>query len=342
MAKNNLISVIVPAYNAEKYLDRCLNSILKQTYKNLEIILVNDGSTDKTLKICKQYEKQDSRIKIINKKNEGVSIARNRGLEIARGKYIYFADADDYLEPSLLETYYDEIQDVELVVSNYYLIDPNDVCRPSNSFNKNLVLNTKSELANLKASVLCNEYKHEDIKKGYYTGTGLGFTWNKLFVKETIDKFNIRFPDHVILSEDVCFVYKYLNCIKSVKMIKESLYYHEVEETGATLRYKPDIMDSERKFIDETWYIANEQNSMIIDAYYGRLIRMISWDFISYIFHKNNKHNKMELIELLFEKIPEYKLAIKKAKYRNLTKKQAVFLFLLRHRLYKIISLLIR
>ena len=96
--KRIIVSIIVPIYNTEKYLRKCVDSILKQTYENLEVILVNDGSPDNSLEICREYERLDSRVKVINKKNGGLSSARNAGLEICTGKYITFVDSDDYLK----------------------------------------------------------------------------------------------------------------------------------------------------------------------------------------------------------------------------------------------------
>ena len=103
------ISIIVPVYNAENYLDNCIKSILNQTFEDFELILVNDGSTDKSSHICNYYKKIDSRIKLINKKNGGVSSARNKGLEVAIGKYIGFVDSDDYIHPKMYETLYNYI-----------------------------------------------------------------------------------------------------------------------------------------------------------------------------------------------------------------------------------------
>lgn len=339
---NNKISVIIPVYNAEKYLDRCIDSIINQTYKNIEIILVNDGSKDNSLNICKKYQKLDKRIKLINKKNEGVSIARNKGIEIATGEYLYFCDADDYLDIHALEYYYKEIQNSDLIISDYYIVNENKNIKKSNSFPKNIRIDTIKEIDNLKISLLSNSYKHSNILNGDYTGEGLGFVWNKLFRKSIVDKNNIRFPKGIILCEDVCFIYKYLDNCKKIKLINKPLYYHEIINTGATLRYKPEIIDSERTFIDETWYITKSNNTNIIEAYYARLIRMLSWDFMFYIFHKDNKNNKNSLIKKMFNEIPEYKKAIKNAKYRHLTKKQSVFLFLMKTKQYWIISKIIR
>lgn len=98
-----LVSIIVPIYNTEKYLKKCIDSILVQTYDNLEVILVNDGSSDDSLNICKKYESFDSRIRIIDKKNGGLSSARNAGLDVCKGDYITFVDSDDYLEKEAIE-----------------------------------------------------------------------------------------------------------------------------------------------------------------------------------------------------------------------------------------------
>lgn len=98
-----MISIIVPVYNAEKYLNRCILSLLNQTYYNLKIILVNDGSIDNSKKICENAAKKDSRVKVINSVNEGVSLARNKGLKRASGDYVSFVDSDDYVEPGYIE-----------------------------------------------------------------------------------------------------------------------------------------------------------------------------------------------------------------------------------------------
>lgn len=102
--KGITVSIIVPIYNTEKYLGKCVNSILKQTYENLEVILVNDGSPDNALESCREYESSDSRVKVINKENGGLSSARNAGLDICTGEYIAFVDSDDYLEKDAIET----------------------------------------------------------------------------------------------------------------------------------------------------------------------------------------------------------------------------------------------
>ena len=104
------ISIIVPVYNVEKYLSECLDSIINQSYKNIEIILINDGSTDSSLEICQKYQKNDKRIKLISQANKGLSISRNNGMKIATGKYIMFVDSDDIIHSRMIEVLYKEIK----------------------------------------------------------------------------------------------------------------------------------------------------------------------------------------------------------------------------------------
>ena len=118
---DELISVIVPVYNVEKYISRCIESIMKQTYKNIEIILIDDGSTDNSGKICDEYSLKDDRINVIHKKNGGLSDARNTGLDIAKGKYISLIDSDDFVSKFFIETLYNTCknENCEIAICEY-------------------------------------------------------------------------------------------------------------------------------------------------------------------------------------------------------------------------------
>ena len=123
--KPPVISIIIPVYNSERYIHRCIDSILRQTYQDYELILVDDGSTDRSGEICKSYANEDNRIIVIYQKNAGVSSARNAGLAIAKGKYITFCDSDDELLPDYLAVMINEPEEAELVIAGYRYIDEN-------------------------------------------------------------------------------------------------------------------------------------------------------------------------------------------------------------------------
>jgi len=124
---NELISIIVPIYNVEIYLEKCLNSIINQTYKNIEILLINDGSSDNSLRICKKYQKKDKRIVLINKKNGGLSSARNAGIDKASGNYLLFIDSDDYIEIDMIEKLYNNIKsnNADISICNFFITKKN-------------------------------------------------------------------------------------------------------------------------------------------------------------------------------------------------------------------------
>ena len=164
MRKNNIaISVIVPVYNVEKWLDRCINSILLQSFKNFELLLVNDGSTDNSIEICNNYLKSDERISVFNKKNGGLSDARNYGLSYAKGKYIVFVDSDDYIQENYLFELYHGIHDndAEVAVCGYNTVTETGMNIDNIIFpNKNNIISGQKllKLAYLKVVYIENKY----------------------------------------------------------------------------------------------------------------------------------------------------------------------------------------
>jgi len=128
MNKTPLVSIIIPCFNCSKTIKRCLNSVVNQTYKNIEIIVVNDGSRDDTLSILKKYQSRDPRIVLINKTNTGVSASRNIGINEAMGEYITFVDSDDYLDLKTIQKYINVINeyDVDLIISDFYITHCNE------------------------------------------------------------------------------------------------------------------------------------------------------------------------------------------------------------------------
>lgn len=216
-SKEPLVSIIIPVYNVEPYLVRCLDSVISQTYKNVEIIVVDDGSTDNSGKICDKYTKKDKRIKAIHKKNggPGPSSARNRGIEEANGEYYTFIDSDDYVEKNFIAT-----------LVKTALADKTDIviCAHKTVYANNVIdsKNNKHEITN----------KNILFKKMLYSDPIVGVSpWAKLFKKELWSK--IRFPEGMLF-EDSAIIYKAYNESESASIIGDSLYNYFMRE-GSTV-----------------------------------------------------------------------------------------------------------
>lgn len=203
---NDLISIIIPVYNSEQYIENCIKSVLEQTYKNLEIIIINDGSVDSSLQKCQSFK--DSRIKIVNKKNEGLSVARNEGIKLAKGKYINFIDSDDIVEKDYIEYLYKLIKkyEVKMSICSYKVIKENGkVLNYGNKYNEEL-LNTKQALSKM----LCEQ--------GFNSSA-----WAKLYEKDLFK--NIEYPKGKIC-EDLGTTYKLIMNCKFIAYGNEEKYYY--------------------------------------------------------------------------------------------------------------------
>ena len=206
----DLISIVVPIYNVEKYLDKCIKSIINQSYKKLEIILVDDGSKDNCGKMCEEYRKIDKRIKVIHKKNGGLSSARNAGIKIATGKYIGFIDSDDWIEKDMFK------EMIKLAKENNSDIVQCDFIRCNE---ENLVIdNTNKKIVNIYSNIeaIWNQYK-----KGIDVSSIV--TWNKLYKKSLFN--DIEFPEGKI-NEDEFTIYKLFYYANKVVYTNKIFYYY--------------------------------------------------------------------------------------------------------------------
>lgn len=221
---NKIISIIIPVYNAEENLKRCLESVTNQTYSNIEILIINDGSTDTTIKICEEYAKKDKRIRIINKKNEGVSIARNTGIKNAGGDYLLFIDSDDWIE---LQT----CEELNKIVSK---CDYDSICFRNTFHNEHTV---KKDF--------WKERKEKDIVKSLFyeienensSISSAVYIWNKLYNKESIIKNKIYFDEELKYGEDLLFNYAFFSENKKVYYLDKLLYNYYINNTSVTHKY---------------------------------------------------------------------------------------------------------
>lgn len=245
------ISVVIPIYNVEDYLEECLDSIVNQTFKNLEIICVNDGSKDNSLEILKEYAKKDDRIIVIDQENGGHAVATNRGMDLATGKYLFLMDSDDKLKLDALELTYNaaEEKDVDFVLFqaiNYD--DDKDKFYEAENYSMNAVANKVGE----------NIFSFEDL--GDLSLKIAVTPWTKLYNREFIANSGIRFPEGLIF-EDNIFFWEVLLQAKKIYFLKEHLFYRRWYESSSTRA-------GDLRFTDSIAI-----NTMIIDVFekYGKL-----------------------------------------------------------------------
>lgn len=224
-----LVSVVVPIYNVELYLNRCIESIVNQTYSDLEIILVDDGSPDHCPVMCDEWAEKDNRIKVIHKENAGVGMARNIGIESASGQYMFFVDADDYLDIQTIEKCINisDKNHADIVMFGNY-----DVNKDGTIEKKHIV---DSEL------YFDREQAINHILPGLFTydrGFGISVCM-KMFDLEVIKQNNLRFGrEREFISEDACFLLELFAHILSVAIVPENLYYYQKNEKSFSRRYK--------------------------------------------------------------------------------------------------------
>lgn len=231
--QNKMVSIILPVFNAERFLPQCLDSILRQTYQNWELIAVDDGSKDGSMEILKSYEKRDNRIHIISKENEGVSIARNIALEHAHGDYIYFVDSDDIVMPEGLMIL------VKAMESNKTTFIKSDFL-PIDEQGKHVFINKKQVIRRrYDGKVMDSEKFFKKILMKEY------FLWTCLFRKEIIEKYHILFIPYCRLMEDAAFVVDYL-LYSDRNVYKDACIYgyrkYEGTVSAANKDYTEDMM----------------------------------------------------------------------------------------------------
>ena len=221
------ISIIVPVYNVEKYIYRCIDSILAQTFTDFELILIDDGSLDNCGRICDEAFQKDSRVKAIHKTNGGLSSTRNVGLDIAKGDYVVFIDSDDYIELDLLEQVVFVLKKHPKALVCYGIVFENECGEIRSSYLGKTPKYVELRLKKDRARFICNEL------------TDYRLPWNsqmKVFRRDIIDKYNIRFVDNKqIFAEDYCFSLFYFAFVDEIYNIQNKPMYHYMQRTSSIM-----------------------------------------------------------------------------------------------------------
>ena len=283
--KDSLISIIVPVYNVEKYLTCCIESVLAQTYKNWELILIDDGSEDSSGVICDEYSRKDKRIKTIHKSNEGVSISRNIGVKEASGEYIVFLDSDDYLDVDTLKILLENIL-------NY---------NADGSFGAIKYVNEKNEKMVeyiLPESKIEGSEKFNSLFQDLYNNYCFHAVWGKLFKKNIIIDNKICFEENFSILEDGMFVSDYLSFSNNFVVSSKAFYnYRQFESDSLMKKFNRNAMDAlSRKYEKDAFFRAkfNKDNEL----FYARKIFVYIYNYILQIYIRSNYsyHEQEELL----------------------------------------------
>lgn len=275
-----LISIIIPVYNAEKFLIKCLDSIKKQTYKNIEVILINDGSTDKSGEICDDYCTSDSRFKVIHKENGGVSSARNCGLSEVSGDYICFIDPDDWVELDMIKVLFELTQNYnsEIGICGYYKEESGKIL---NKIGNQKVLNYSNHEA-------LNEILKEDSFKG--------FLWNKIFSTQIINN-EVYFNEEIHFCEDLLFVCQCILKSSNIAYNTKPYYHYIIHDNNACKANYSLKKTTSLEAIEKIIELIDEESSVEINEFKNYYMNMNISLLMNYLKEKQSDkliYNKLK------------------------------------------------
>lgn len=273
---DELISVIVPVYNAAPYIERCVKSLQKQTYQNFEIILIDDGSKDNSLELCKALANEDDRIIVLNRPNGGASAARNMGLAYVRGQYVVFADSDDYVSPSYLENLYRAAQQ-----GNYDIVQ----CNLESTFDTDKRMETvaysQDDVNEVTKKQALNERKYKVS------------VWGKIYCSHIFKDF--RFQEGIIYEDDASY-YIFVDRANRLAVLNETLYYYYMSENSVM---RNDKKDKSTAFIgiyeDRIRYFRERNNQELLDGSYDRFCLVLMLSLATSYAHGNNCGDRKQL-----------------------------------------------
>lgn len=331
---NPFFSLIIPVYNVEPYLERCLESILSQKFNDYEIILVDDGSKDNSGKICDDYAKKYEFIKVIHKKNEGLGYARNSGLSFSSGKYIWFIDSDDTIDVNSLSFLYNELNDnfVDLICFGFSKI---------NSNNKKIF----DVIPKYKKQFVDNDTIKNDVFLDFIDDLGKNKNFNMsacmcCIKKSFIDKYNIFFKsEREFISEDFYFFTELFNKVSSLLILDLSFYNYYINNASLTMSYKKDRLEKNIFFYEkiEEYLVDNKFPCEAIFRFYNKFIAALMAIIKSEIKHNNMKKGYNRIVEICDNDIVrKYVLSGKTSNNKNWN----IFIRLFKNRYYGLIYLL--
>lgn len=341
--EKTFISFIVPIYRIpDDFLKKCIDSIINQDFKKIEVILVDDESPDKCGEICDEYASKDKRIKVIHQKNQGVSVARNVGIDIAVGEWIAFVDADDWIEPNYVEKFYEMSLKTksEIIICDCYVNYSSRQVK-NKFFRDNCIEANMKEKDRFILQYLCNKIYNDDL------GTAdVGAPWGKIYKREFLNKNKLRFDPKLIRMEDNVFNLFAFEKAESIYYEEGYLYHYRKSDFSGFRRFTPNIVNyyelvfkELEDFIDK--YKKSNEFSIAKDI---KIVKSIYVYCKMYYLHKDNTLSKKEInseYKALLNK-DLYRNAIKNVKYKYLSSVEKIFVVCVKLKMLSIIRILMK
>lgn len=321
-----LISIIVPVYNVEIYLAECIDSLIKQTYPYIEILLLNDGSTDNSGKICEDYMQKDSRVFYYHFENKGLSTTRNRGLEICKGDFVTFVDSDDWLEYSFCEKTLMQILEKKSDCVSCGFKEVNGKKVTEHGPQKNISIN-----------------QDLFIEKTLSPQTGVSLACGKLWNRRFIQDNRILFDTEVTTLEDVLFHAALAQSPMKVALCGEALYNYRFNPNSIVRSFNEDYYVEIEKSLWRLRKILINDKTIKNKSYFDNFaVYFLLKIAVNYCFHPKNRRSYLEKVQLLksISNNPLFNSAIKNSNYSQITISRRISLFALKHKMYHVMALI--
>lgn len=302
------VSFIVPVYGVEKYLPACLDSIKCQSLTDWECLLIDDGSPDRSGSICDDYASVDERFHVIHKANAGVSAARNDGIALANGRWLYFVDSDDWLDPDaagrLVEAA--EAYDADCVMSYAEKVFEDGRSVPCPLFTGEFLAATPEEIATLQKYVLYQPYAKNSVKT---TTNGYAAPWAKFIKAEIVKENKVLFDPYLRgVFDDGLWSLQLLDHVKRLRYIDAKTYNYRIIGGSLTNSFKPNAMETQERGYEriEEWLRSTEKDVTFYEAYYAHVVSFFGGYLSRYFFHPDNKKSPKEIEEDISEKLSRH------------------------------------
>ncbi len=339
---DKFLTIIIPIYMVkEQYLRKCLDSLCAQERKDFQVLLIDDGSPESNGKICDEYARKDERFLTVHQTNMGVSEARNTGLRMAQTEWVIFVDADDWVEPKLVESLYQakEQYDADIYLYDYFEEFPDrQIARKLGA--ERGILNAEWEK---QIRIAPFHFLKQKGRKRMYVAHAV---WNKMFRLACLMENGIWFEKEIKRGEDSLFLIQALQCAKMIGYLNVPLYHYRRRRESVTNKYNADILrDNEMLFKKKEEFIGKYGLTEEYQrALYADICTSLYSDMRLYYFNENNPEEKKTTSKKILKMIERkpYQMAFQKVEYRELSREQKLFVFLIKRRMIGIVRLLVK